>query len=712
MTNTERSSGLSAARRHSVIWDSPSAGPFGSMPLGNGDISLNAWVEASGDLCFYIGKTDSWDENGRLLKLGLIRVSLEPSPFAPGGPFRQELRIASGDMIVTGAVTIRLWVDANHPVVEIEIDAAAPLTATARFHPWRTERTELPSVEVSDIQFDWSPGHMRGPTFVDPDTILAGLTGEVGWYHRNLSSVGPEQTMRHQGLMHEGWIDPLLHRIFGALVRGDGYARIDDRTLVSAGRTRHRFRVFALTMYPATVAEWLAGMRRLVAEVEAVPAEERRSVHESWWSGFWSRSFVDIRPTGGDSGDGREDVARGYALQRFVNACAGRGAHPIKFNGSILTVPHPGTPGDADYRRWGPGYWWQNTRLPYLSMCASGDFDLMQPFFRSYVDEMLPFNKHRAKRHFGFEDAAYYPECVYFWGPVFTETYGEQPAAERADKLQESGWHKWEWVGGLELAWLMQDYYEHIGDEAFLAQRLIPTALAVLRFFDRFYRTGEDGKLLMHPSQALETFWECTNPMPEVAGMRAVTDRLLSLPQGKIDERERSWLQAFERTIPDMPTREENGERMLAAAERFADKRNVENPELYAVYPFRLVSFEKPNAELGIRALRHRTDRGAFGWRQDDLFMACLGLTEEAKEHLVQRARAWDPKMRFPAFWGPNYDWTPDQDHGGVLMKTLQAMLMQTEGRKILLLPAWPKEWDVDFRLHAPYGTVVEGSIG
>jgi len=47
--------------------------------------------------------------------------------------------------------------------------------------------------------------------------------------------------------------------------------------------------------------------------------------------------------------------------------------------------------------------------------------------------------------------------------------------------------------------------------------------------------------------------------------------------------------------------------------------------------------------------------------------------------------------------------------HGGVLMKTFQAMLLQTDGRKILLLPAWPKDWDVDFRLHAPYQTVIEG---
>ena len=39
----------------------------------------------------------------------------------------------------------------------------------------------------------------------------------------------------------------------------------------------------------------------------------------------------------------------------------------------------------------------------------------------------------------------------------------------------------------------------------------------------------------------------------------------------------------------------------------------------------------------------------------------------------------------------------------------LQAMLLQTDGRKIFLLPAWPKDWNVDFRLYAPQQTLVEG---
>ena len=41
----------------------------------------------------------------------------------------------------------------------------------------------------------------------------------------------------------------------------------------------------------------------------------------------------------------------------------------------------------------------------------------------------------------------------------------------------------------------------------------------------------------------------------------------------------------------------------------------------------------------------------------------------------------------------------------------LQEMLMQVDGKKIYLYPAWPKEWDVHFKLYAPYQTTVEGTL-
>jgi hypothetical protein len=92
--------------------------------------------------------------------------------------------------------------------------------------------------------------------------------------------------------------------------------------------------------------------------------------------------------------------------------------------------------------------------------------------------------------------------------------------------------------------------------------------------------------------------------------------------------------------------------------------------------------------------------------------MAMLGLTEQARDWIVKRASpASRSDSRFPGFWNAFHDWLPDMDHGGVLQMALQSMLMQCEGRQILLLPAWPREWDVDFKLHAPYQTTVEGSV-
>jgi len=296
-----------------------------------------------------------------------------------------------------------------------------------------------------------------------------------------------------------------------------------------------------------------------------------------------------------------------------------------------------------------------------------------------------------------------------FWGAVFSETYGWTPFEQRKDKLQESGWHKWEWVGGLELCWMMLDYYDHTLDREFLHRTALPFCHEILTFFDEHYPTNAQGQLVIYPSQALETWWNCTNATPELAGCIAVSDRLLALPAELASTSDRTLWQRLRAKLPPIPLREIDGHKALAPAEFFAHKSNIENPELYPVFPFRLFAFNRPHADWAITALEHRWDRGNSGWRQDNIFMAYLGLTNEARNAIVARARSHDRRERFPAFWGPNYDWTPDQDHGGVLMKSFQSMLLQTDGRKIFLFPAWPKGWNVEFKLHAPQQTVVEG---
>jgi hypothetical protein len=38
-------------------------------------------------------------------------------------------------------------------------------------------------------------------------------------------------------------------------------------------------------------------------------------------------------------------------------------------------------------------------------------------------------------------------------------------------------------------------------------------------------------------------------------------------------------------------------------------------------------------------------------------------------------------------------------------------MLLQADDKKIYLFPAWPKNRDVHFKLHAPYNTTIEATL-
>ena len=161
--------------------------------------------------------------------------------------------------------------------------------------------------------------------------------------------------------------------------------------------------------------------------------------------------------------------------------------------------------------------------------------------------------------------------------------------------------------------------------------------------------------------------------------------------------------------MPEIPLRVVNNDTVIAPAAEFSDKKNVENPELYAIFPYRTFGIGKPDLELAKRTFAIRTHKDNFGWQQNSIQAAYLGLTDEAKRMVTESFSTWDKNFRFPAFWGPNYDWTPDQDHGSVAVNALQRMLIQYENDKVYLFPAWPKEWDVHFKVNAPGNTTIEG---
>jgi hypothetical protein len=188
---------------------------------------------------------------------------------------------------------------------------------------------------------------------------------------------------------------------------------------------------------------------------------------------------------------------------------------------------------------------------------------------------------------------------------------------------------------------------------------------------------------------------------------------MLELPPKYLDEEEKSEWRRMLNTIPPIPYREVSGHTLIAPAESWEKVQNTEAPQLYPVFPWRIFGVGRPCLDTALNTWKYDPDVQAFrdhaGWKQYGIFAACLGLEDEAALEAVEKLK--DSGRRFPAFWGPGYDWVPDHNWGGSGMIGLQEMLLQNLGNKILLFPAWPGDWDVHFRLHAEGNTLVEAKM-
>ena len=645
------------------------------MPLGNGDIGLNVWVEHGGDLLFYISKTDAWSDNpgiGKgLLKLGRIRVKLTPNPFAAEHGFLQTLKLRTGEVAIAAGgdgakVTLRVWVDANQPVVRVEGTGEKAFQTKVSFESLRT-------TPEKDVQ---------------SDTVLSGQKNRIAWYYRNRNKSVPQ----------------LTNLTFGAVVKGGGLVGDGDTVLRSSRDDKSlRLAIHVLTAQTVTPEDWLTKLERQIGTSEAIALEIARAKHDAWWREFWNRSWIDV-----SGGDDAKRVSQGYTLQRFVSACAGRGAHPIKFNGSIFVVDYQikqkvdgvmkDVMNNADTRAWGGQYWFQNTRPMYWPMLKSGDFEMMLPLFRMFRN-MLGDNE-KAVREYYNHDGAYFAETKPFWGGLPKLT-AESPGS----------YTQHYYTPILELSAMMLDYYAYTGNESFVREVLVPIGDSGAKFFDQHFKRDAAGKLLLDPDNAIEMYWKARNPAPDLAGLRYVLPGLLALPHSFTTDEMRARWQRLLGELPELPRGEKEGKHVLMPAEVFDKGHNSENPELYAIYPFRIYGLGKPDLDLARATFEVRKIKRSGCWHQDGIQAALLGDTETARKSVLFHMTRQDKQLRFPAFWDPGHDYAPDEDNGGNGLQILQQMLLQTEGSRIVLLPAWPKTWDCAFKLHAPMKTVVEGRV-
>lgn len=459
----------------------------------------------------------------------------------------------------------------------------------------------------------------------------------------------------------------------------------------------------------------IVGDIQIQSKAEPAPGRESLAVL-TYGPGRSVRIFLDGRDVTTDQSRKSEPptVSSAWALQRYASAAATRGAFPVKFNGSIFTVAPASVDKrefNDDFRNWGGDYWWQNTRLPYHGMVDRGDADLMQSLFAFY-GRQLPVCEARSRIYYN-ASGAYFPETMTTFGTYANRDYGWDRKGKAPGDVDCRYW-RWAWNQGPELVAMMLDHWDYTLDRDVLERQTIPMARSVLRYFDtRFQRDGA-GKLVLLPTQAIETYWEgVENDMPTVAGLREITARLCALPAEVGAPADRALWEKLKRECPELPVRGDGtGHTVLSPAAKFSPQRsNCENPELMAVWPFRFAGIGVGQLELGRASYFRRIEKMTHGWTQDGQQAARLGLADEAAANLLSKIRNTHQNFRFPTFWGPNFDWLPDQCHGGNLLTTTQAMLMQCAGGKIILCPALPRDWSGVFRLKAEHRTTVTARV-
>lgn len=715
--------------QYNVVWTSPSETSVDSMPCGGGNISLNVWTTSS-ELLFYIGSPDSWvdgDVPGKVaqVKLGRVRLRLWPNPF--GRDFRQELDLATNSIRVSGqaedgtAVGLRIWVDAFKPIVHVEGHASKPVTATVAVESW---------------------GKGRKGRFDD---------NSVMWHYRNEGpSLARKNSISRQGIkaIASSVPDPVENLTFGGRLTGAGFIADGNGKGTYEGIT---FKYWQLkTIEPvkeiniqatlrveqdATIGDWEIAVTQL-EEKTANTVKQDWETNAKWWREFWDRSYIVINPDK-PSSDKAWQVGRNYQLFRAMLGANRSGKFPTLFNGgAFLCEANP------DQRQWGhAAFTAQNQRLVYWPMLKSGDTDLMQVALDFYLSR-LDVERAWAK-HFWDIDGGVFPECP--------DVFGMPVRMARKDGTSKPDCLQYHFTSGMEFALMMLERRRYTGEDI---SRYVPVADAMLHFFDQYYRqrnkknTGkeldENGKLVIFPGCGLELYTGTRNDSSTLAGLMAICDALLALPDGAVSTEDRKFYKEFRDRLAPIPKRTCKGHLCISPAESWQKERpdyNSELPQLYPVFPFKIYGIGRPGLETARNTWKYGfTDaskqKNYFCWFQGGIFTACLGLTEETKEYALAKflhphydfpqpekpeespwklhwklTEGWKVP-RYPAFWDCMlFDARPDMDHGGSAMIQLQEMLMQTVGDRIILLPAWPSDWDVDFKLHAPGQTIVEASV-
>ena len=714
------------------------------MPVGNGRMGTLVWTTPD-VLKFQLNRVDVFSvghDTRALVRAGSDYASgcgIVDVRFEAFGQdvfvephYRQHLRVYDGTVAVEGdgvAASVTTWQEGDVLAVDVTDRRPQPgpvsvdLRKLRYASQWmdgrnweltrRNESVVLTGPHSASSRLDIRDGHI----------VLTQQFREGAYYNASATAIG----------------------IVGRASEARYYSETTVRLTAAPGQGT--FTIFMATAASFDPDEDVAA--KALAQLEAAMArgsQGLRDDNERWWSRFWSRGLVSLQ-----SADGEADlVERNYTYFLYLMASASRGQYMPHFNGLVWYT-------NGDVRQWGSQYWGHNQGSYYNGLTPANRPELIEPVFSTYARHFDAYA--RAARQQWGSQGVWIPETSWFNGPealpdaIADElqdlVLARKPWDQRSDQFRRFATNRhtfnsrWNWISHwgtryvdghftagdrghgpfgyvthifcntAKIAYLHWLHYEYHLDIEHLRTTGYPLIKGAVEFYRNHpnVRRGDDGRYHIHHTSNMESDWNSSNTIAEVAAMHALTPIAIRASQIlDVDASLRPLWQEFHENLVPLP--------------------DGLTPATY----YDLVTVARDDEHL--ERLRQAFTRKPVGpdtrlhvLSRDAVAAANLGLADYVQYMIPGQIRttreACDPqgigesglgvlRNRMGLREGPG---CLEAQRLGNAANALHAALLQCApplpgGPSVLrVFPAWPRQWDAQFTLAARGALRVSSAI-
>lgn len=657
--------------RSDVILQKANESQQAAMPLGNGRLGLGVWAQDG-----YTAQLNRGDTFPHRLSPGWVVIP-GLKKLTQAGDFSGRLDLYNGELQEQGGgMTATTSVDESLDVMVVDVTGADPKT-----------------VQTVTLKL-WEP---RKPQVLQSDKI---------------------------GILAETWVDDkeagASGETFGSLaaITADGLdLKVDKEsslavTISFRPRADGSFRIFV------GAPTWRGG-NAVEAALKLMSSAERLTAadHREWWNRFWQKPGLMKLTSSDHSAEYFENLRM---IDLFTAAAESRDRLP----GGQAGI------GDLfssvrDTHQWGPSaYWHWNLRMQVSANLGAGVFDLNQPYFNLYRDNL---NNILAwtKQHMAGRDGVCVPETMRFNGPGWENETWTAAAMNCAQDFHPYYNARTISTGAEVSLWIWQQYL-YTDDLEFLRKNY-PVMRESARFLLAYATHDANGTLHTFPSNAHESKWDVHDPTTDISAMHALfpavidaaallkTDNELAAQLKKeiaaISEFPVVALSAPNVLVPQNSKRDDTV--IIASHDPTAPTRNSENLGLEPVWPYGLIGEDGPMHALAVRTYRNRPNKSEADWSADPVQAAHLGLAEELKTSLMtltEKYQVYPSGMGTLSTEGSSAGKEFYVEQIGVLADALQSALVQDDGL-VRIAPAWLKDWDADATVYIRHRSKVHVQI-